>query len=1043
MATNDICPHCSKPMPEGALKGICPECMLKAGGGPDTGEVGSEATNTESSRPPAPAISELTPYFPQLEIIECLGRGGMGVVYKARQPKLDRFVALKILTRTARNGMTDSEFAGRFQREARALARLNHPSIVAVYDFGEAGGFHYLLMEFVNGLNLRHLLQSRRILPEEALAIVPKICSALQFAHDHGIVHRDIKPENILLDMDGNVKIADFGIAKILGIEAEKTALTRARAVIGTPHYMAPEQIEKPHTVDHRADIYSVGVVFYEMLTGELPLGKFALPSKKVQLDVRLDEIVMHALEKEPERRYQSAIEVKTDVEIVADSPASSSGEPNNQTPVLNWRDRWLWERKGIGFWILPFAVLLAFLPLLVSLWGEMAMILLPIAVSGIALSGLHAWLGYRIRQMRSALPHSEGLEIADAWLGWEQGMWPFNRSQGLAVLHTDKLDLAPAWYGGKIIVPLSEIKFVRETRWMYMPLIWKRGFLLILADGQRIGLALPEPFANRWRNRLLAGNLPNSRSPENSRTEQATAHGFGNPNCPSWITHVRWTARLLGTLLLLFYAFFVFGQGFPPILSQPAGVQLNFIGLSLMLAGFVIGWKRDGAAALLIALGWAVWHASEGSFDLSIFHLPLLIAALYASCWFVTRGRKTGVVAVTTVILILFLALGRIFLPVNVHLSGTITDQNGAPVSGAALFLAANHRPGLPPNSRSRADGNYNLYISLYSSDNTLTILAPGYQSLQTGLPSRPIGKRRLAHNFALAPAAEPDSTAGFGPAIERVLYSVATERPIRGEDLDRGRQVEAPADIEKSGEAQFFHWLAANGVDLMALAHKRSWALWISAKIAQAPHELWRKPNVQSVRGALQTGAPGLVRNEPDSMEGFVTYALDPDLTLPITFAFETRQGNLGLLQITGFTESPRGIAIRYMTAAAGAGAQPNASPISKLRAAPPVVTATVPASGATNVDPSLDELHVTFSKEMRDAHWSWTMLSKGSFPSTTSTPRYLADRRTCVLPVQLEPGKTYAIWINSEHHGGFMDNDGTSAVPYLLVFKTSESQ
>ena len=318
MATENKCPHCGKPVPATALQGICPECMLKAGL-VETGEVGPDGTVLKKSAP-APRIEELAPHFPELEIIECLGRGGMGAVYKARQPKLDRFVALKILSRKRDDGRPDAEFTQRFEREARALARLSHPDIVAVYDFGEAGGFHFLLMEYVDGVTLRQLLQTKRLSPEEALTIVPNICEALQFAHERGIVHRDIKPENILLDKQGRLKIADFGIAKLVG-QSEGASLTQEKQVIGTPHYMAPEQVEKPGSVDHRADIFSLGVVFYEMLTGELPLGKFAPPSKKVQVDVRLDEVVFHALEKEAERRYQHAREVKTDVETIAATP--------------------------------------------------------------------------------------------------------------------------------------------------------------------------------------------------------------------------------------------------------------------------------------------------------------------------------------------------------------------------------------------------------------------------------------------------------------------------------------------------------------------------------------------------------------------------------------------------------------------------------------------------------------------------------------------------------------------------------------------------
>jgi len=274
-------------------------------------ELSPQAASSGFTPPPA---EELAAQFPQLEIVELLGRGGMGAVYKARQPGLDRLVALKILPRQ----VGDTTFAERFAREARALARLNHPNIVAVYDFGRTGdGLFYLVMEYVDGVNLRQAIRSGGMSPQQALAIVPQICDALQFAHDEGIVHRDIKPENILIDKRGRVKIADFGLAKLLGQEAADQQLTGTQQVMGTLRYMAPEQMEGSKSVDHRADIYSLGVVFYELLTGELPIGRFAPPSKKVQIDVRLDEVVLRALEKEPEQRYQHASEVKTDVQSI------------------------------------------------------------------------------------------------------------------------------------------------------------------------------------------------------------------------------------------------------------------------------------------------------------------------------------------------------------------------------------------------------------------------------------------------------------------------------------------------------------------------------------------------------------------------------------------------------------------------------------------------------------------------------------------------------------------------------------------------------
>src|SRR5215472_14040889 len=302
------CPQCGASMPTGALEGLCPACMLKEGAAEDT------AMPPETAPFQPPSVQEVAALFPQLEILGFLGKGGMGAVYKARQPALDRVVALKILPAQVVGG---PGFAERFNREARALAKLSHANIVGVHEFGQVNGQPFFIMEFVDGLTLRELERAGKLSPREALQIVPQICEALQFAHDEGIVHRDIKPENILLDKKGRVKIADFGIAKIMGSDAEP-ALTETKVAIGTPQYMAPEQVEKPETVDHRADIFSLGVVFYEMLTGELPLGKFAPPSRKVNVDVRLDDVVLRSLEKEPERRYQYANEVKTAVDTIA-----------------------------------------------------------------------------------------------------------------------------------------------------------------------------------------------------------------------------------------------------------------------------------------------------------------------------------------------------------------------------------------------------------------------------------------------------------------------------------------------------------------------------------------------------------------------------------------------------------------------------------------------------------------------------------------------------------------------------------------------------
>lgn len=323
-ANPKVCPSCGKPLPAGAPAGLCPACLLAQGMQTDAAISGG------ATRFVPPPLDEITQLFPHLEVMSLIGAGGMGAVYKARQPALDRMVALKILPATGGGALSEE----RFNREARALARLSHPNIVAVHEFGRAGNLHFFLMEFVDGANLRQLQRSQLISPKQALQIIPQICDALQYAHDEGVVHRDIKPENVLLDRKGRVKIADFGLAKILGTDREAGRLTMEGQVMGTPHYMAPEQVERPLAVDHRADIYSLGVVFYEMLTGDLPLGKFAPPSRKVHVDVRLDDVVLRALENDPERRYQNASDVKQGVETIADNaPPTNAPDNRPRTP--------------------------------------------------------------------------------------------------------------------------------------------------------------------------------------------------------------------------------------------------------------------------------------------------------------------------------------------------------------------------------------------------------------------------------------------------------------------------------------------------------------------------------------------------------------------------------------------------------------------------------------------------------------------------------------------------------------------------------------
>ncbi len=328
--TVEYCENCGRELGSDAIEGICPGCL--AGAGIDPTDPSPDLRDLK-----IPPLGRLRDYFPQLEILGLIGRGGMGAVYEARQTSLDRVVALKLLP----PGISrDPAFAERFAQEARALAKLNHPNIITIHDFGEQDGLFYFIMEYVDGMNLRQLMDAGRVEPREALAIAPQICDALQYAHDHGIVHRDIKPENILLDRRGLLKVADFGLAKLVASAVDLRSegdsqsagaifeLTEAGRIMGTPQYMAPEQKDRPSEVDHRADIYALGVVFYQMLTGELPESDLQPPSKKIQLDVRLDEVVLRALEKEPRRRYQQVNEIRTCLETVAGEPISA---PNAQ----------------------------------------------------------------------------------------------------------------------------------------------------------------------------------------------------------------------------------------------------------------------------------------------------------------------------------------------------------------------------------------------------------------------------------------------------------------------------------------------------------------------------------------------------------------------------------------------------------------------------------------------------------------------------------------------------------------------------------------
>lgn len=307
---NATCPQCGAAIEPGTSAGLCPRCLMR---------MAMEPTPTATLSTPDPAL--LAAAFPQYEIEALLGRGGMGAVYRARHRKLGRTVAIKVLL--ADHG--EPEFTERFEREARALAQLDHPSIVGVHDIGETEHFCFLVMDHVDGTDLRRLMAQGQLTVQDALDWIPQICDALQYAHENGVVHRDIKPENVLIDQDGKVRIADFGLAKVLAADGANPTLTRTMQGLGTPHYMAPEQLSAAGKVDHRADIYSLGVMLYELLTGELPIGRFAPPSQKAKVGSRVDRAVLRTLESEPERRYQQASDLKADLAGTGVRPAGAA----------------------------------------------------------------------------------------------------------------------------------------------------------------------------------------------------------------------------------------------------------------------------------------------------------------------------------------------------------------------------------------------------------------------------------------------------------------------------------------------------------------------------------------------------------------------------------------------------------------------------------------------------------------------------------------------------------------------------------------------
>jgi serine/threonine protein kinase len=279
----------------------------------------------------APASSDLAPLFPNYEMQGLIASGGMGAVYCALQKSLDRTVALKILPVEFSK---DAVFCAGFEAEAKAMARLNHPNLVGVFEFGEVNGMLYIIMEFVPGKSIYHSAHGIAIEQTRVLQLVTSICSGLAHAHQNGIIHRDIKPSNILLDLNAQPKIGDFGLARPVERKDRE-----GEDIFGTPHYTAPEVVNTPHLVDHRADIFSVGVMLHELLTGKLPAEDPRPASIIARCDSRFDSIIRRATQPLPSARYASVAEMGKDLEAITTALAQKSTKgaalPKSVRPVL------------------------------------------------------------------------------------------------------------------------------------------------------------------------------------------------------------------------------------------------------------------------------------------------------------------------------------------------------------------------------------------------------------------------------------------------------------------------------------------------------------------------------------------------------------------------------------------------------------------------------------------------------------------------------------------------------------------------------------
>ncbi len=1021
MPDGNKCPQCGTPLPIGALAGLCPSCLLKMGAAADT------VTDAKQPAFHPPSVAELAPLFPQLEILELIGKGGMGAVYKARQKQLDRIVALKILPPGIGN---DAAFAERFTREARALAKLNHPGIVTLYEFGNIGQaarlpservsasgsagmpvpageapalLYYFLMEFVDGVNLRQLLHSSRISAREALAIVPQICDALQFAHDQGIVHRDIKPENILLDRRGRVKVADFGLAKIVGNVAQTSSfagsggvpaassgttepggsvnpqagkpalqdLTDAGKVMGTPQYMAPEQKEHPDAVDHRADIYALGVVFYQMLTGELPGKSIAPPSSKVHIDVRLDEVVLRALEKKPELRYQQANVLKTEVETISETPPPAKSL-TEQTAIneAEWRNpqnwtgpKWLsvyFSKRDSRAWV----------PKQIPRFGQTvnlgnprgAFALLAIASAIIVLAIIVPIAIFK--------PSAHPPAVKSDYIG--QSYFP--KGDSIEITSVERGENQMTVKGHYNLVSADEASLwlnITATNHDEVPNQTEPPQSIHISKGRgdfelsRSHLVPGLPHVSMYNDHHAFAGIYFGTEAEAASERKLNLNGDTRTAQPS-----QFQQRLVSII--------------KHASTSDHASELSQEGWQLLQAGKRTEAEAKFQQAVQLApddantwngLGWAQFNsgnsaAAETSFQKAVAIEPNHPAALNG--------------------------LGQIYLSQRKYDDAEKFLLQTAPNAPAAWFGLA--RLYLLEGKFDQAEKwSQNLVDSGQADETAKKMLEAAKQkSLSDGLRMliEPPAKATSSTNqpdYAQAVAAL-GAMDGLGDTLDKALAqkdqaTAQTTSELFLEQLRSLNRYLRGTDME----------LPANVISLYTRAH-----------------------------GAIKAGDLSLGKD----LYKAATHAADAfDQSVPGS-SYSERLSALAGQQRNASQPQPTEIKITP---------HPQDQDNVTLDKQPPVIVETFPVSGASDVPPGETEIRVRFSKPMTDGSWSWSSAWENSAPEFTGKPHYAADARTCVVQVKLEPGQTYAFWLNSERFQNFTDQAGRPAVPYLLIFHT----